>query len=127
MQNKILEITTKSVQEKWAFPKTFKELKNTGLTTYVIEVPTFKMTYNWNGGSFVKNNPMTFNVTGQFTPEKIKQAIDVHNRDKTTFLDFMNDIATKGCTHYVVEFDNNQVVYYNADESLKHVEKVPGF
>lgn len=127
LKNKILDITNESITQKWPFPKTFGELKKIGLKTYKVECADFKMTYSWEGGQFVKETGLSFEVEGSFTSKAIKHIIDVHNRDKTTFMDFMAQIVKHGCTHYVVEFDNNRVVYYGANSSENHIENVPGF
>lgn len=127
LKDSILKITTEATANRWPFPKTFGELKKLGLISYTVECANFKMIYKWEGGEFVKETGMSFIVSGQFTSEAIKHEIIAHNRDKTTFMDFMNGIVNHGCTHYIVEFANNRVVYYGANKEENHIEHVPGY
>lgn len=127
MKEKIIQITSDSISQKWPFPKTYGELKNLGLRTYTVNCSNTQMVYEWDGGKYIKETGMVFHVSGQFTSQAIKHEINVHNRDKTSYMDFMNGIVKNGCTHYVVEFNNNRVVYYGASENEKHIEYVPGY
>lgn len=127
LSKEIQRIIVESVKNKLPFVETFKKLKGLGLTHYTVDLNTSDMIYKWNGGMYVRQNMNGFKVEGDFSSRAIKSAIDFHNENKTSFLEFLADIASKGCDHYVVEFDNNRVIYYAKEVAFKHIEPIPGY
>lgn len=125
MKEIINNIYKEASERKWHFTRLFSTLKKAGLKKYTVELDRLKTTYFWKDGLWAKDAEGDFRIKGEFTVKAIQDAIAVHNEKKTSYIDFVKDITKKGCTHYVVDFDQKTVTYFGKNSSDKYVEKVP--
>lgn len=126
MKDKIINITNEGMNLGWTFPQLYAALKEIKVTKYTVEVADFKIIYNWRcGGEYIKESTMSFEIKNQFSAKAIKDIIVEHNKTNGSFVEFIKNIANNGCTHYVVDFKKDHVVYYGKDETEKHIEEVP--
>lgn len=126
--NNIDNILKEAKQNTWPYPKTFEELKKSGVKLYTVNLDNYKAVYTGTFG--VWNEPIPdgvekYTISGSFSKEGIRDAIIRHAQKETTFAEFLNDIANCGVSHYKVDMDKRLVTYYSKDESNKYAEEVP--
>lgn len=127
-KKKIQEISKTSKAERWPFPKTFNALKEVGVEYYDVEISTHQITYHGNKQSFVEPPPPGFqmlNVADVFDAILVKKAIDKHQKEKTSYLDFLKDITKAGVQSYRVDMFKRAVIYKGNNPGEEHIEKVP--
>lgn len=127
----IKNILKEATINKWPYPKTFKLLKNNGLQSYEVYFADFyKARFTGVFGDFIENHLDGYKKiesNKNFNPEAIKNAIFKHITQQTPYLDFLNDIAAQGATHYNVDIKEQSVTYFNADKTHSYVEYVPEY
>jgi uncharacterized protein YbcV (DUF1398 family) len=128
MQN-LEQILINSKSNKWPFPKTFEALIEAGVTSYSVHFGAqFKSIYQGNFGTFQEETlsgyyPLT--TARIFSAQGVKDSIIKHIQEKTSYVEFLADIAAFGASHYVVDMAKRRVTYFNADETQFHIENVP--
>ncbi len=114
---------------KWPYPKTFEAFKTAGLKSYrVVLGDHYQVIFEGDSGIFEQTgldgySPLKAAKT--FSQEGVKQAIYNHMGGKTSYVQFLADIANAGVTHYVVDMNSRAILYYNVDETTFHRENVP--
>lgn len=125
----IEKILTESKTNKWPYPKTFEALKNASVDSYSVSFGNgFQAIYRGGFGSLQEKEPAGYHpvkVAKDFESKNIKNAIIKHVQQQTPFVEFLEDIASFGVSHYVVDMKLRTVTYFNPDESQSHVENVP--
>lgn len=127
----IKNILKEATINKWPYPKTFQLLNNNGLQSYEVYFADFyKARFTGVFGCFVEDcldGYKKIQSNKNFNPEGIKSAIFNHITKQTSYLDFLNDIAAQGATHYKVNMKQRTVTYFNADETDSYIEYVPEY
>lgn len=127
--NKIKSILRDSTINRWPYPKTFEALKAEGLQNYEVHFADYyKAQFNGTTTSFTEDaldGYTTIKSSEHFNSDGIKKAIIKHVIEKTSYLEFLQDAAANGATHYRVDIGERSVTYLNADESASYVEYVP--
>ncbi|MDF3047200.1 MAG: marR [Candidatus Midichloriaceae bacterium] len=127
----IVDIRNESKKDRWPYPKTFQVLKDNGLQNYEVHFADYyRAEFNGDFGSFTEEplegySPIKANE--HFNAEGIKNAVIKHAIERTPYLDFLQNAAANGATHYKVDMDKRTVTYFNADESVSHIEYVPNY
>lgn len=124
----IQEISKKSKAERWAFPKTFNALKEAGVEFYDVDVATHRITFHGAGQKLTEDSPAGFqilNVGHHFDANLVHKAIMKHQTEKTSYLDFLKDIANAGTVFYRVDMAKGAIIYKGKNPGEEHVEKVP--
>ncbi len=130
MKSKIIDIMSMAKKEHWPFPKTFNMLKNAGVLTYSV---SWLKGYRANiriisGDSIKESDPEWFiqpNVNPIYSEANAKYALRIHQDGKTTFLEWIHDMANAGVTNYIVNMDKRTVIYYNREQTESFVEAIP--
>ncbi|MGE4350099.1 MAG: DUF1398 family protein [Candidatus Berkiella sp.] len=125
----IQEILTQAKNEKWPYPKTFNALKKMGTESYKVSfINSYKANYVGTFGTIQESAPAEYHAMHAsefFNGSAIKTAIVEHGQGKTSYIEFLEEIAAQGVSHYIVDMFNRTVTYFNKDESHAHVEAVP--
>lgn len=131
LQNNIANIDKEAKINSWPFPKKFEALKAASLESYEVHFADYyKAQFNGTYTHFIKETLDGYSpikASSNFNAEGIKNAIIRHIKEKTPYIDFLQDIAANGSTHYKVDMKERTVTYFNADESSCYREKVPQY
>lgn len=128
MQN-LKNVLVESKTNEWPFPKTFAELIKVGVTSYHVHFGAqYQSTIHGSFGTLKEDflaeyYPLT--IAKDFSAQGVKNSIIKHIQEKTSYMDFLADIAACGTTHYVVDMAKRIVTYFNEDETQFHIENVP--
>jgi uncharacterized protein YbcV (DUF1398 family) len=127
--NEITRILKEATENKWPYPKTFESLKKAGLKSYEVWFEgSYRALYMTDSERFTKTSLEGYKplkVGTHFFKEKIKDAVINHVIKQTHYLDFLNDIAMYGTSHYKVNMEKRTVTYFNPAESEFYEEHVP--
>lgn len=127
----IKNILKDAMMNQWPYPKTFEALKAEGLQNYEVRFADYyKAEFNSLDGSFTENSldgytPIKSNK--HFNSDGIKNAVIKHAKEKTHYLDFLQDAAANGATSFRVDIEKRTVTYLNSDESASYIEYVPEY
>jgi len=127
-KTKIQEIARVSKTERWPFPKTFDALKNAGVDYYDVDIATHQITYHGSGKSFSEPAPTgspILQVSERFDKQAVQQVIQKHQKEKTSYQDFLEGIAQAGVRSYRVDMSKRTVAYRGSSPKEEHVEQVP--
>lgn len=130
MKNKITEIMATAKQEHWAFPKTFNMLKNAGVLSYSVSwLNGYHASINiGQGESITETNPEWFiqpDINAVYSEADAKYALRIHQEGKTTYPEWIRDMASAGVTNYIVNMGDRTVIYYERGQLEAFVEPVP--
>ncbi|MBP9743574.1 MAG: DUF1398 family protein [Burkholderiales bacterium] len=130
MKNKIIDIMARAKKEHWAFPKTFNMLKNAGVSSYSVSWLNGYSTYIMalSDESLTESDPEWFtqpNINPIYSETDAKYALRIHQEGKTTFLQWIHDMANAGVTNYIVNMEDRTVIYYNREQTKSFIESVP--
>ena len=129
--HEIAQILTKAKAQRWPYPKTFQALKNIGVESYVVSLlEGIDAIYQGSFGVWIEAVPSDyisqgFDVDGSFYPSEIQAAILKHVQKKTSYLEFLRDIAASGVASYIVDMQAATVTYFNIDKTQSYQEIVP--
>jgi uncharacterized protein YbcV (DUF1398 family) len=121
-------IFTMSKQEKWAYPKIFDALKDTGVGYYETEVATHDIAYHGSGDAIPEPPPPEFTPlqpSASFDARGVQLAIE-RNKTKPDYMVFLEEIARAGVVRYRVDMSARGVSYFGAARQA-YVEKAPPF
>lgn len=126
---KLEQILENSKLNKWPYPKTFDALIDAGVTAYSVNFKDqFESIYYGNFGSFQEDTPSGYSplkIAKIFSAQGVKNSIIKHIQEKTSYMEFLADIALQGVSHYLVDMSKRIITYYNPDETEFHIENVP--
>lgn len=129
IMNTIKNILKDAMMNQWPYPKTFEALKAEGLQNYEVRfIGSYKAEFNGTFGSFTEENLDGYNSikeSDHFNSNGIKNAVIKHVTEKTHYLEFLQDAAANGATHFRVDIAKRTVTYLNSDESASYIEYVP--
>jgi len=126
-KTKIQEITKVSKAERWPFPKTFDALKNAEVDYYDVDLAAQQITYYGGGKSFSEPAPtgQPLQISNRFDKQAVQQVIQTHQKEKTSYQDFLKGIAQAGVKSYRVDMSKRTVAYRGSNPNEEHVEQVP--
>lgn len=128
----IEKILNAAKQERWPYPKTFGLLETVGVKSYIVKfIDEYDANYYGEGHNLLyKEKPpegyRPLQVSEEFFPKGVENAIIKHMRDKTPFTNFLEDIANAGVSHFIVNMDA-RMVSYNDSEDQFYAENVPNW
>lgn len=126
---KIAAIIMEAKTNRWPYPKTFEALKEAGVKLYRVKFSEkYQTEYQGDFGSWTEKPPVGYHpikVAPRFSGEGIKAAIIRHMKEHTSFVEFLEDIAASGASHYEVDMAKRTVTYFNLDSSQYQQEHVP--
>ena len=130
IMNCIKNILKEATINQWPYPKTFALLKDNGLQRYQVSFGQgfYNAEFEGTFGRFTEaslNGYSPLKANEHFNSEGIKNAILKHVTKKTHYLDFLQDAAENGVTHYKVDMATRSVTYFNSNESASYTEYVP--
>ncbi len=129
--NKTKEILKEATINQWPYPKTFEALKAAGLEHYTVHFADYyKAEFKGKFDNFTEEHLDGYNsikVSDNFSADGIKNALIKHVAQRTRYLDFLQDAAENGVTHYKVDIAKRTVTYFNLNESAHYVECVPQY
>ena len=104
-KSRIEEISKQSKAERWPFPKTFETMKEAGVDYYDVDVATHQITYHGDDTSFTEDVPgfLNLQVAEHFEKQAVSDAIRHHQKEKTSYNDFLQSIANAGVKFYRVD------------------------
>lgn len=116
--------------QKWPFPKTFDTLKDNDVVSYSVSWDNgYQSHFTLSDASIIEeSSPEWFTqpvIATNFSHSMAKQALLIHQQGKTTYPEWMREMAEAGITDYVVLMDSRSVIYYNTDKSQSITELVP--
>jgi uncharacterized protein YbcV (DUF1398 family) len=129
-KNKIESIASISKAEKWAFPKTFKLLKDAGVSSYEVMTSKHQIIYYDGKQTYQEPPPKEFSsleIAADFSLEDLKKALKNVQTGQTNYEEFLKEIAQAGIHHYRVDMASHTVTYYGAKSGEEYAEVVPHF
>lgn len=123
----IQEIIEKSSKEQWPYFTTFIALRRAGVESYEVDVASHTSLYVGQGDCLrenVGNLNVSLTINPVFCGNAVKNAILTHQAKKTTYSEFLQDIATSGVVKYIVNMKSKVITYYGRN-SEKYEEKIP--
>ncbi len=127
--NKLEQVLANSKLNKWPYPKTFEALIEAGVTSYRVNFKNeYESIFYGNFGTFQEPALPGFHplkIAKAFSAQGVKESIIKHMQEKTSYMEFLADIASQGASHYVVDMSKRKITYLNPDESESHIENVP--
>jgi uncharacterized protein YbcV (DUF1398 family) len=120
----------KAEQEKWPFPKKLEALGKEGVKSYTVQVGTYHVIYTGERfGEWIQPVPKTFKpltISERFDTSGILVALDRRGpQQKTTYLEFLSEIAANGVAYYEVDLGNRTVTYFNRGGTLHYLQQIP--
>jgi hypothetical protein len=105
------------------------------VTSYINLVIYFRICryhaqYNLDNGNLPENNLEGFSqpkIANEFSAIGAKKALITHQQGKTTYIQWMHEMAAFGVANYIVDMHTRNVTYYNCDKTQSIVEPVPEF
>lgn len=128
-QDKIQRILEASAHQKWPFPKTFEALKDAGVEYYCVTLSPYERVdfggeFSWT--TIVPSVEIpSLKINSLFSAEKLKEALQHHQKEKTSYLAFLQAAAEAGVHHYRVDMAARTVTYYGVETKNYHTEFVP--
>ena len=125
---KIMEISKVSKAEKWPFPKTLTALKEAGVQYYDVELPTATIVYHGHGQEMTESGiPSLQNLppVGKYDLKALKEAIRIHQVNRTPYAEVMKEIVKSGVMRYRVDVVNRTCTYFGKNANEKYVEAFP--
>lgn len=127
--NTIEIIINKSHQGIISYPEAFEALKAAGVEKYGCELTQrYASVYEGTFGQWEQNDIKDYQplkTSEVFCTQMIKEALGNRAQKKTSFVEFLQDIAHAGVSHYTVDMKTREVKYYNPSETQYHSEIVP--
>jgi uncharacterized protein YbcV (DUF1398 family) len=127
--NVITEILNESKKTNRPYPETFKALADAGVSYYRVQFGNgFVGTYIGTFGVIKEKDLEGFQPLSpalQFSKELLINAIRRTQQQKTSYIEFVGELAAAGITHYEVDMRNRSVTYYDRDENHSYQELVP--
>lgn len=120
--DKIKEITAHRTS---SFIEHFKNLRDKAhVDSYIVDLKNKTRTYHGSDKNFVENITIpSYTFSNLFNELAIKKALSGHQKNQTTYFEFLEEIAQAGVTHYRVDMIKNNVTYSN--DSQAYVENIP--
>lgn len=130
MKENILKIMNLAKTEMWPFPKTFDQLQEIGVVSYeVLWDNGYSSQFNLiDGSSFVENKILNFDqlkVSEVFSANDAKTALLIHQQGKTSYVQWIEDMASAGVSYYIVKMSDRTVSYFNSNRTQSIIELVP--
>jgi uncharacterized protein YbcV (DUF1398 family) len=127
--NPIEAIVNRSHQGVVSYPEAFEALKTAGVERYSCELThRYTSVYEGTFGKWEQNDIEDYQplkTSEIFCAQMIKEAIMNRAHGKTSFVEFLQDIAQAGVSHYAVDMKTRELKYYNPSEAQYHSEIVP--
>ncbi|APC91383.1 MULTISPECIES: DUF1398 family protein [Francisella] len=130
VNNKIDSIKKCALEEQWPFPKTFDALKDAGVKNYSVSWTNgYKSGFTLKSGDIIMEETPTWfkelEVNLIYSELNAKHALKIHQEGKTSYPEWVYEMAKAGVGNYIVNMEDRTVIYYNLDNSKSFVEKVP--
>jgi uncharacterized protein YbcV (DUF1398 family) len=112
--------------EDSSFIEQFKKLRDhANVEYYEVDLKEAIKTYTGpHHDVFVdKLNLPSMNFSHTFDETRIKTVLNRRRDRKTTYIEFLQEIAEAGVTHYKVDMKKNHVIYYG--DSQEYTELIP--
>ncbi len=130
MKNEIISLLNQAKKEKFSYPKTYKLLKEKGITSYSVSwnEKYTAIYYLADGSSFEENlidfttHEVSINVV---SIADAKKALKDHQKGKTNFYQWLEQMLSYGITNYVVNMENNTATYYSENKEYFFIENIP--
>lgn len=125
--DEIEQIRNMAAKEKWGFPRIFAALKAAGVTGYQVDVATHATTFECDTGETILEQAQGHRLTvvDTFIAEQVRAAIEQHQRQATSYEQFLVDIAAAGVASYQVNMQQRTISYYAQNHLAQYVEKIP--
>jgi uncharacterized protein YbcV (DUF1398 family) len=125
----IEQLLQESKTNKWPYPKTFDTLKALGVTSYTISfADKYSAIYSGSFGTYQEKTPPGYHamhIADTFSADDVKIAIMRNMQKITNYIEFLEEIAKAGSSHYTVDMASRSIKYFNNDESQFNQENVP--
>jgi len=122
-------ITQEATRNKWSYPQQFEALKNAGVTSYDVHfINGYRYAYTGDFGVWSEPVPAEYvspPLSNVFSDDKVKDALAARAQGKTTYLEFITNLAAAGVSHYTVDMSLRIIHYYNESEDHYYEQIVP--
>jgi uncharacterized protein YbcV (DUF1398 family) len=128
VEKKINAIRDKAVKEEWLYSQVFSALKELNMSSYDVEIEKNVHSYVVKGIQIVDHShelKEPLKIASAFNAAMVKEAIKVHQKNKTSFIEFLKGIAEAGCWEYHVDMEERKIFYRGKNKKELHTETVP--
>jgi uncharacterized protein YbcV (DUF1398 family) len=132
--NSVETILQEADQNKWSYQKKFEALKNAGVVSQTVQfIGAYDSAYEGTFGVWHEPVPADYTspqLSDCFFEDGIKAALVSRMQGKTSYNQFLADIAASGVSHYRKEFTNSdntnkyKITYFNANEDQSYQQIV---
>lgn len=121
------QCTQDSIAGTMTFPEVVQRSHAIGVETYHVDLYRKEKTYYFpNGETFVEPlNIPSPTIAQAFCDQQVIAAIRAIQHQEVSYLDFLQQIAAGGTTHYYVYLQGKQAVYYGRTGDC-YIEPFPG-
>ncbi len=132
-KEQVLKIIKLAKEEAWPFPKTFDSLKEAGVVSYAVSWQNGKYhsQFNLADNSSLAGEKIAsledIKIADEYLENKAKNALLTHQQGKTSFVEWVLEMANAGVASYLVKMSDRTVHYFSFDSSQSFVEVVPTF
>ena len=131
MKEKILKEQINNIRKQavesghvYPFPWIYKSLKNIGIMSYSLDLESRKMVFIHQDEKLEERAPEKNCVFGSFNIEKIVAALKKHQKGKTSYDEWLDDMACAGVHRYIVTMPHDIVIYIDQNNTQAHVESI---
>jgi len=124
--NSVGEILQEADCNKWSYQKKFEALKNAGVVSQTVRfIDSYDSVYEGSFGAWHEPVPAEYispRLSDAFSEDGIKAALVNRMHGKTSYNQFLADIAASGVSHYKKEFisrdgsNSTYITYFNENE-----------
>lgn len=123
----VKRISEISKHERWPYPKTFQELINAGVTSYRTNVADGRTVYVGEGDQYEEWHESLsppLKISARFQAEAVKRGLKHHQKNQTSYSDFLKDMADAGVHYYDVDMDKRTINYTSSKPGETYVEEI---
>jgi uncharacterized protein YbcV (DUF1398 family) len=129
--DEVKEIVDRAKREGWAFQKTFQVLKDAGVTRYRTRVSNQETMYVGTEAKYVASTGTQMQqkkkeqeVADSFDGRAVQEAIVRHQENKTSYEEFLVELASAGVEFYEVYTDTGAIHYTTGNPLESFVQPV---
>lgn len=126
-EKQVLNIVKLGKSQSWPYPKVFLALKEAGVILQEVWIEDFRSIYKNGSQEWMEPLPegfRTLKTAGHFTKAAIQEALMRRQSQKTTYVEFLSDIAAAGVVYYAVDMDKQTVTYRGQHEQDFYIQNV---
>ncbi|WP_168120884.1 DUF1398 family protein [Paenibacillus sp. HB172176] len=124
----VKRISIESKRDKWPYPKTFHALLEAGVTSYRTSVSNNHTVYEGENSQYEDRDgalASTLEVAELFQADAVRKGLEHHQKHRTSYFDFLKDMAEAGVQFYEVNMSARAICYTSGRAEESYSETIP--